>query len=539
MMMPRLSVSDAEGRRTVPVDKPIFVIGRRTSADLQVVSRDVSREHARIAREADRFVITDAGSRFGTFVNGEALLSPRTLVHGDRIRLGQADAIDLVFLCEDETTGSGLREAGSSISSLRQMTAILNGLRALGSGRVLDEVLTLVLDGALDVTTAERGFIMLATSSGELEFRIGRASGGRPLAGASFATSQKIPREVFQTGRSQVVSDLLEGDLAAMHGGTIATGIRHVLCVPLRAAQPAATAGERGADKIIGVLYLDGRDRGITMSSALLSSLEAFATQAALAIEGARLYAEAADRARAEREWRLAAEIQRALLPEPKWAGPSCDLAATSVPCRTIGGDFFDYLDLPDATFGFALGDVAGKGPPAALLAATVQSNFVAHAPVASHPADLMARLNTALLRRAVEARFATMFFGAVRSDGHLTYSNAGQEPPAVVRQTGVVDHLEVGGPVLGLLGAAIYDFGTATLQPGDILVACSDGVTEARDASGDEFGSARLAAALANAHGHDPDDVLERVLTAVRVFVGREPQADDITALVLRYRGA
>ena len=538
MNVPRLSVADGEGRRTVPVDKSIFVIGRRTSADLQIVSRDVSREHARIAREGDRYVISDAGSRFGTFVNGDAVLAPRPLAHGDRIRLGQTDAIEVVFLFEEETS-SGFREAGSSISSLKQMTAILNGLRALGSGRVLDEVLTLVLDGALEVTTAERGFIMLATSAGQLEFRIGRRSGGRVLAGSSFATSQKIPREVFETGRSRVVSDLLEGDLAANHGGTIATGIRHVLCVPLRVGQPPATPGARGEDKVIGVLYLDGPDRGITMSAALLSSLDAFATQAALAIEGARLYAEAADRARLEREWRIAADIQRALLPEPRWTGASADLAATSVPCRTIGGDFFDYLDLPDATFGFALGDVAGKGPPAALLAATVQSNFVAHAPVAAHPADLMARLNGALLRRAIEARFATMFFGALRSDGALIYSNAGQEPPAVVRASGVVDHLDVGGPVLGLLGSAAYDCGTATLCAGDILVACSDGVTEARDAAGDEFGSARLTTALAGAHGVEPDLVLQRVLDAVRDFVGREQQTDDITALVLRYRGA
>jgi serine phosphatase RsbU (regulator of sigma subunit) len=534
----RLSVSDTEGRRSVHVDKPVFVIGRRTSADLQVVSRDVSREHARITREADQYVISDCGSRFGTFVNGEAVVLPRVLLHGDRIRLGQTDVVDLVFLSDDETA-SGLRDAGSNITSLRQMTAILNGLRALGSGRVLDEVLTLVLDGALDVTTADRGFIMLSSDDGDLQYRIGRARGGRQLEGSSFTTSQKIPREVFDTGQSRVVSDLLEGDLAAAHGGTIATGIRHVLCVPLCVATISTGAGEPGRNRTIGVLYLDGRDRGITRSSALISSLEAFATQAALAIEGARLYAEAADRAKLEREWRVAAEIQRALLPAPQWRGAICDLAATSAPCRTIGGDFFDYLDLPDGAFGFTLGDVAGKGPPAALLAAAVQSNFAAHAPVAEHPADLMTRLNVALLRRAVDARFATMFFGAITPDGIVRYSNAGQEPPVVVRADGTVDHLEIGGPVLGLLSGATYDYGRAFLKPGDIVMCCSDGVTEARNVDGDEFGGSRLATLLRDAHGQEPEVVLERVLNAVREFAGREPQTDDITALVLRYRGS
>jgi serine phosphatase RsbU (regulator of sigma subunit) len=534
----RLSVSDADGRRSVHVDKTVFIIGRRTSADLQVVSRDVSREHARITREADQYLIADCGSRFGTFINGEAVVAPRVLLHGDRIRLGQTDAVDLVFLSDDETA-SGLRDAGSNITSLKQMTAILNGLRALGSGRVLDEVLTLVLDGALEVTTADRGFVMLAGTGGELQFRIGRGRGGRTVEGSSFTTSQKIPREVFETGQSRVVSDLLEGDLAEAHGRTIATGIRHVLCVPLCVATISNVSGEPSRNRTIGVLYLDGSDRGLTRSAALISSLEAFATQAALAIEGARLYAEAADRAKLEREWRVAAEIQRALLPAPQWRGATCDLAAMSAPCRTIGGDFFDYLDLPGGAFGFTLGDVAGKGPPAALLAAAVQSNFAAQAPVAEHPADLMTRLNVALLRRAVDARFATMFFGALTADGVVQYSNAGQEPPLVVRADGTIDHLDVGGPVLGLLSGASYDHATAFLKPGDIVLLCSDGVTEARNVDGDEFGAGRLSTLLRDAHGEEPEAVLDLVLKAVREFAGREPQTDDITALVLRYRGS
>jgi serine phosphatase RsbU (regulator of sigma subunit)/pSer/pThr/pTyr-binding forkhead associated (FHA) protein len=534
---PRLSISDSQGQRSVPVDKPMFMIGRRTSVDLQVISRDVSREHARITHEGESYLIADCGSRFGTFVNGEAVVAPRVLAHGDRIRLGQTDAVDLVFLSENEAT-SGFREAASDVADLRQMTAILNGLRALGSGRVLDEVLTLVIDSALDVTSAERGFVMLASASGELEFRTGRARGKRPLAGASFATSHKIPREVFETGQTRIVADLLEGDLAGAHGGTIAAGIRHVLCVPLRVVPLTASPSVRVEEHVIGVLYLDGRERGKLLSSATRSSLEAFAMQAALAIESARLYAEAAERAKLERDLRVAAEIQRALLPEPRCTAATFDLAATTVPCRTIGGDFFDYLDLPGGQFGFALGDVAGKGPPAALLAATVQSHFVAHAPVAEHPADMMARLNRALLRRAVEARFATMFYGALSADGRLHYSNAGQEPPLVVGADGGVRMLEIGGPVLGLLGVAAFDLGLEPLGRGDIVVVCSDGVTEARNPGSEEFGRDRLTELLAGSHGQNPEAVLDRMLASVREFAGAEPQADDITALVLRYRG-
>jgi serine phosphatase RsbU (regulator of sigma subunit) len=534
---PRLAVTDAQGQRSVQVDKSVFTIGRRTTADLQVVSRDVSREHASIALDTGRYVITDGGSRFGTFVNGDAITSPRVLVHGDRIRLGQTDAVDLVFLFE-ENTASGLSEATADISDLRHMTAILNGLRAVGSGRVLDEVLTLVIDSALEVTSADRGFIMLASKAGDLEFRTGRGKGRLPMPGASFVTSLKIPREVFESGESRIVGDLMEGDTANAHVGTIAVGIRHVLCVPLRVTQFAPAPAGSAEGHVIGVLYLDGRERGTLLSPATKFSLEAFATQAALAIDSARLYAEAAERAKLERDWRMAAEIQQVLLPEPRWRGATCDLAATSVPCRTIGGDFFDYLDLPRGEFGFSLGDVAGKGPPAALLATAVQSNFVAQAPVAVDPADLMTRLNRALLRRPVEARFATMFYGELSPDGLLRYSNAGQEPPVVVRADGIVEALDVGGPVLGLLGVAAYEFGAASLQPGDIVVVCSDGITEARDPSGDEYGRDRMTELLSREHGGDPEVVLRRLMDSVNAFAGTEPQADDITALVLRYSG-
>ena len=534
----RLQVNDNTGRRVVTLDKPIFIIGRRTAADLQLLNADVSREHAEIARDGGRFLLRDRGSRYGTFVNGEQV-TERSLAHGDRIRLGRTDGVELVFMSDGTsvTHASGLREAASDVSDLRQMAAILDGLRALGSGRVLDEVLTLVLDSALDATKAERGFVMLARPDDELEFKIARGRNRITLPGTSFTTSTKIPREVFQTGESRLVGDLMDGNLAGMHDGTIAIGIRHVLCVPL-SVSPMSADGEGIKPRVIGVLYLDSRERATILSQATRSSLEAFATQAALAIESARLYAEAAEKARIDRDLRLAADIQRALLPEGNYEDGVVDLAAASVPCRTVGGDFFDYIDLGERGFGFALGDVAGKGPPAALLAAAVLTNFAAHAPISTGPADTMTRINKALLRRAIEARFATMFHGAVLGDGTLRYCNAGQEPPLVVRTDDVL-WLEDGGPVIGMLSIASYECGTVALAPGDLIVVCSDGVTEARNQQGDEFGRDRLVRAMAGAHGERPDAALERLMEEVRRYSEGVPQADDITALVLRYRGA
>src|SRR6476659_8835075 len=262
----RLHVTDPQGRRVVPVDKALFTIGRRTAADLQVVSTDVSREHAEITQDSGVYVLRDRGSRYGTYVNGEQV-TERSLKHGDRIRLGRTDAVELVFTLGD-MENSGLRQTTSDVTDLGQMAAILNGLRALGSGRVLDEVLTLVMDSALEVTKAERGFMMLANVEGELEFKIARGKGKTTLSGTTFQTSEKIPREVFKTGKTLTVGDLMEGSLAGQHDRTIAVGIRHVLCVPLKVT-PMSEAGSGARDmRVIGVLQRDGREKSTMLSDA-------------------------------------------------------------------------------------------------------------------------------------------------------------------------------------------------------------------------------------------------------------------------------
>src|SRR5207249_6620070 len=155
-------------------------------------------------------------------------------------------------------------------------------------------------------------------------------------------------------------------------------GIRHVLCTPLRLVRYVERADERAADEAIGVLYLDSRERGALGSQSTQSALETLSAEAALAIENARLYREALDKAKFEQELKVAAGIQQALLPVGNREGDFFSTAAASVACRAVGGDFYDYVDLPTGRFGFILGDVAGKGSPAALLAAAVLGMFSA-----------------------------------------------------------------------------------------------------------------------------------------------------------------
>ena len=140
--------------------------------------------------------------------------------------------------------------------------------------------------------------------------------------------------------------------------------------------------------------------------------------------------------------------------------------------------------------------------------------------------------------RRAIEARFATMFYGVVARDGQLLYCNAGQEPPLVLKADGEA-WLETGGPVIGLLPIASYDYGEITLAAGDMVIVCSDGVTEARNVANEEFGQGRMLDALRGLRGDKPEMVLERLVATVKEFSRNAPQADDITILVLRYKGA
>jgi phosphoserine phosphatase RsbU/P len=517
----RLEVTDALGRRVVPVAKAPFEIGRRETNDLRLAGSEVSRDHAEIVLDpSGTYILKDRASRYGTFVNGDPV-TEHSLTHGDRIRLGRSGGAEMVFLVRDTDVVEEKSPTTTAIGDLRQIGALLEGLRALGSGRVLDDVLSLVLDSAIDVGGAERGFIMLANpTTTELEFKMARARGRITLSGGTFETSRKIPEEVFRTGEAKIVADLLDSGIVNLHGGTVALGIRNVLCVPLRLVRylDKAEAADEPRDKRIGVLYLDSRQKGTLLSSSTRAALETLATEAAVAIENARLYRETMEKAKMEQEMRIAAEIQQALLPKMLRAGAFFSAAAASIPCRSIGGDFYDYVDLPTGAMGFALGDVAGKGPPAALLSAMMQGIFAAQAASSDSPSQTISRVNLALYRRGIESRFVTLMYGAINPDGRLTYCNAGHNPPLIISpgNSTQVRRLECGGPIVGLFELATFDEETVTLQPGDWLIVFSDGVSEAMSASGDEYGENRIVTVVERNKELEPRQLLEAMFAGL-----------------------
>ena len=250
-----------------------------------------------------------------------------------------------------------------------------------------------------------------------------------------------------------------------------------------------------------------------------------------------RIRLEAEENAREEQELKIAGEIQRALQPGRPRVTRAFAAAGAAIACRTIGGDFFDYFDLPGGRLGFVLGDVAGKGPPAALLAAMVQGIFTSHV-ADGQPARTIDRVNRVLSQRIVEGRFATAFYAVLSPNGTLVSCNAGNNPPLLLSRDGSVKRLEVGGLPLGPFAEAAYSEEETPLREGDTLVLYSDGVSDATGTNDEAFGDDRLLECVGGACGMEPAALIDHVLNEVRAFSADRPQFDDITLLVVRYAG-
>src|SRR4029453_9300388 len=186
---------------------------------------------------------------------------------------------------------------------------------------------------------------------------------------------------------------------------------------------------------------------------------------------------------------------------------------------------------------GFIVGDIAGKGSPAALLAAAVLGMFSAEAFYQTGSSSPITRVNAGLFRGAIGARFLTGFSGILHKDGSLIFTNAGHNPPILVKRNGI-QRLESGGVVLGLFETATFEQETVMLEKGDLLLAFSDGVTEAMNEASEEFGDDNLVALVRNRHGQDPRKLLEELIREVKKFTGDALQSDDVTMMVVRYEG-
>ncbi|MFO7769080.1 MAG: SpoIIE family protein phosphatase, partial [bacterium] len=259
--------------------------------------------------------------------------------------------------------------------------------------------------------------------------------------------------------------------------------------------------------------------------------------------------AEAVERERLERELETARAIQERLLPRDLPELQGFELAAISLPSRQVGGDYFDFVELEDGLVGVAVGDVSGKGIPAALLMANLQAALQGQAIHPSSVGQVVARVNDLIVRSSEVHMFATFFYGVLdRTTGRFTYSNAGHNPPKLLRSDGRLDLLDEGGLVLGVMSAESYGEGSTVLEPGDVLVLYSDGITEAEgprlgdtpeDAdempSPNHFEEERLEASIRRYAERSAQQIRDGVIEDVRTFTRGEPPSDDITLVVVK----
>lgn len=285
-----------------------------------------------------------------------------------------------------------------------------------------------------------------------------------------------------------------------------------------------------------GFLGIGARPNGQPVTDDELAFAAALANQAIISLENAWLFEETVEKRRMEEELAIASAIQRKLFPKQLPEIEGYELAARSTPTRHVGGDYYDAIDLGDGRTLIAIADVSGKGTPASLLMSNVQASLRVLAGPSMDLARDAARINELLYANTDFNKYATMFYGVLEAaTGRFTYVNAGHNPPYLLRASGEIETLTLGGLPIGLMPAMSYEQGEVELGVGDLLVLFTDGVTEAVDAEGDEFGEAKVEE-LSRAHATaGAEAVLDAIANAVAEFSRGLPQADDITMVVVK----
>jgi len=550
-----LTIHPSSGKRfQIPFDRDVIRVGRSSKNEIHLaLDPSLSRVHAEFTRAGGEFYVADAGSRNGTVLNGEQVARPTALRAGDRVTVGETV---IVFTPERESaveitddghvlnTGQNtvvmpLGEIITSPTPKLQATppsgertspqgrafAILSrAANEMLSHRPLDETLEVVMDMVFEATNPDRGVVMLLEGDPPaLRSHVIREGRGR--GGGGIQISRAIAQAVIGSQQSVLTSDIMSDERFASRESIQIQGIQSAMCAPLW-----------NNKEVIGLIYVDSLGAPGRFQRDDLRLLTLLANLAAIKVENIRLFEREQKMMQMERELETAAQIQRRLLPTgaPDLAG--YEMTGYNLPCREVGGDYYDFLPCGDGRMGIVIGDVSGKGMGAALLMATLQASFRAHAGLGLSPPDLVARLNQTVAAASMSNKFISFFYGELNAaNGELRYVNAGHNPPLLLRTTGEVERLRAGGMILGVMGDSTYTDRIVEIRPGDLLVLFSDGITESQNEAGEEFGEERLIEVMRAAVSGNAESIRDQVESAVDAFVGKAPQFDDITLTVLK----
>jgi serine phosphatase RsbU (regulator of sigma subunit) len=545
-------VIDPSGHRSRLEIAPLpFKIGRQSDNNLILRDSRASRLHAQIVRDGGDYLIEDAGSRHGVFVNGNQI-TRQVLRSSDRIEFGFPDSYQLIFAMDgaelsrlmdqvspQQKSGivGGAPGAGANLAKLR---AILEVARTLQTGFSLQDVLNSVVDAALAITGAERGFLLLR-KEGELETRVARNRQGAALSDDDL----RVPRHVIKRAlehRRDLLSMNFDphgtGDFRPEHS-VFDLELRSVVSVPLvriSRVRGDATSMTSAAEETVGVLYMDSRQAAADLAGGNRELLQTLAIEASTILENARLLEEERAKQKIEEELDVARTIQQGLLPRYLPTEGWFRACGSSVASHQVGGDYFDVIPAGPDAWTAVVADVSGKGVSSALLASLLQGAFLAVSDSNTALHKRLGRISAFLNERTGGEKYATVFYCMLERNGVLHYTNAGHCPAIIVRQDGRLESLDATAMPVGLVESAEFEALETTLASGDKLVIYTDGVTEAQNVDREFFGRPRLRQAI-TAHRADSNRGMhDGVVSAIAAFTESAPQADDITLVVIEY---
>jgi serine phosphatase RsbU (regulator of sigma subunit) len=533
--------------KQLSLDANPTILGRQLDCTICLDAKAVSRQHAQITCEEGAYFVEDLGSSNGTFVNGSRITGRVPLTDRDTLQIGPY----LFALRPPQgphtplTTEPNLviREQVSAVSSnytlFRQdagqkLQAILEISQHLARTLKLEPLLDKLLEHLFILfNQADRGMVLLC----EGDHLVVRAQRARHDADSStFPYSRTIVKRALEDGVG-ILSDDVRTDRRFQASETITSlNVRSLLCVPL-----IAQDGKR-----LGVIQMDRFRAGTPFRLEDLQMLTAVGLQAAVVLENAALHAELLREERLRQELAMARDIQQSFLPTDfdDFAEDGFDLFARVHPAREVSGDLYDFFKLGDGRLAFFLGDVSGKGMPAALFMIAVRTLIRHLAPAAASPAEALARLNVALAADNPSSMFVTLAHGVYRpGTGEVLMASGGHPAPLLRRPDGRVEEVPVPtGRLLGHpLGKVEYRDSRIELAPGETLVFYTDGYTEAREpAEKTMFGLDRFKQVVSRFHpAQTLVDSAEKAREAVEQYTRAADLQDDLTLLLLRRRPA
>ena len=402
--------------------------------------------------------------------------------------------------------------------------------RKLNSSLALNEVLDYVMDCVIQVTGAERGFLMLRNDkTGEFEFRVARAIHQQDLDTPEFQISRTVTKHVARTEKPLLTRDA-QVELEGMES-VMLQALRSIICVPIHVRED-----------LLGLVYVDNRYQVGRFRTQHLDLVTAFASQAGVAIENARLYEIAVEQGRVQRELEMAHSIQRELLPTDFPVLDGYEVAVHWESAYEVAGDFYDcFITADSAAMGVVVADVSGKGVPAALFMAVARSLIRASAFATDSPEAALRQANQLILKDAGSSgMFVTAYHAMFSADGRMLCVNAGHNEPLLWRaSTGDLEWLPRGGRALGWFEELPIQTHQYQLEVGDMVVFYTDGLTEAENATQTPYGNEQLEQVIRFAAKRSNAATLKKfILQSVKNHVGDIPPFDDHTLVIVRYSG-